>query len=351
MQDRYVGDIGDYLKIGILRALSPGYRLGVAWWLYPNEDHNKDGRHIDYLKQPERWRHYDPKLFDALGEIVSSGQRGVRVLEAANILPGTIFANDVIPQRKQAREEWFASTQSTLEGTNLVFVDPDNGLEPDGHSHGSGKSGKSILLSELSDLARPGRCLLVYHHQTRRAGGHHSEIEHWSHRLRGIGFTTVDALRAKPYSPRVFFLLDASAEVRQRAEQIAVHWTGLITWHPDQKMTDGDHLHSSSGKEPALGSADVPTKRSPASAGLTTLATVVPKKSRAARGRSTTRIGYVNRNDQEVIRPTGKPGTDYGQYIYVLRCRTCRYEYGANGSDIFQRRCPAHDGGAAGLAF
>ena len=33
MQDRYVGDIGDYLKLGILRALSPGYRIGIAWWL------------------------------------------------------------------------------------------------------------------------------------------------------------------------------------------------------------------------------------------------------------------------------------------------------------------------------
>jgi len=39
MQNRYVGDIGDLLKLGILRALSPGYRLGVAWWLFPDERH------------------------------------------------------------------------------------------------------------------------------------------------------------------------------------------------------------------------------------------------------------------------------------------------------------------------
>lgn len=48
MQDRYVGDIGDYVKLGILRALMPGERLGVAWWLYPDEAHNADGRHIGY---------------------------------------------------------------------------------------------------------------------------------------------------------------------------------------------------------------------------------------------------------------------------------------------------------------
>jgi hypothetical protein len=41
----------------------------------------------------------------------------------------------------------------------LVFVDPDNGLELNGFSHGSGKRGNSILLSELPVLARTGRCL------------------------------------------------------------------------------------------------------------------------------------------------------------------------------------------------
>ncbi len=68
MQNRYVADIGDYLKLGILRALLPGYRLGVAWWLFPDESHNQDGRHVGYLQRPEQWRHFDPMLFDVLAE-------------------------------------------------------------------------------------------------------------------------------------------------------------------------------------------------------------------------------------------------------------------------------------------
>ena len=82
MQNRYVGDIGDYLKLGILRALSPGYRIGLAWWLYPDESHNRDGRHIGYLHRPDQWRHYDPELFDVLAQIVSTDQRDIRALEA-----------------------------------------------------------------------------------------------------------------------------------------------------------------------------------------------------------------------------------------------------------------------------
>jgi hypothetical protein len=254
MQNRYVGDIGDYLKLGILRALSAGHRLGVAWWLYPDENHNGDGRHIGYLSQPDRWRHFDPNLFDSLRQIVASGQRNVRALQAPDILPGAVFAADLIPtggpimQRRQARHKWFQAVRQTAQEADLLFVDPDNGLEPAGYSHGSAKAGKSILLTELRELAKPGRCLIVYHHHTRRAGGHHAEIEHWADRLRKSGFATVDALRAKPYSPRVFFLLDAPADVRQQAEQIEGNWQGLITWHQN-----GGQSSSALASEPSKG--------------------------------------------------------------------------------------------------
>ena len=44
--------------------------------------------------------------------------------------------------------------------------------------------GKRNTLDELRELARPGRCLIVYHHQTRRKGGHHGEIDYGADRLR-----------------------------------------------------------------------------------------------------------------------------------------------------------------------
>lgn len=241
MQNRYVGDIGDYLKLGILRALSPGYRLGVAWWLYPDESHNRDGRHIGYLQRPERRRHYDRMLFDALAGIVSSNQRHVPTLEAANLLPDALFASEMIPtdgplsERRRARNKWFDRMKATLADADLLFVDPDNGLESSGFRHSIPRAGKSVLFSELQELARPGRCLIVYHHHTRRKGGHHAEIEYWIDRLQTNGFPRVDALRAIPFSPRVYFLLGASPDIRHHAERIAVHWGGLITWHPDAR--------------------------------------------------------------------------------------------------------------------
>jgi hypothetical protein len=66
---------------------------------------------------------------------------------------------------------------------------------------------------------------------------------------------------------------------------------------------------------------------------------------------ATVQIGYENRNGQTVVAATGLPGTDHGQSVYVLRCRRCGAEYGCNGSDNFQRKCPRCQGGAPGLAY
>jgi hypothetical protein len=66
---------------------------------------------------------------------------------------------------------------------------------------------------------------------------------------------------------------------------------------------------------------------------------------------TTTRPGYVNGNGQVVVRKTNIPGTDKNQYVYQLACSCCGHVYGANGSDIHLRLCPAHQGGAKGLEY
>lgn len=67
--------------------------------------------------------------------------------------------------------------------------------------------------------------------------------------------------------------------------------------------------------------------------------------------KGTTRVGYKNRNGQKNLGRTVPPraGNDYGQYVYIMRCLKCGKNYGANGSDIFQRKCPFHQGGKPGL--
>lgn len=239
MQNKYAGDIGDYLKLGILRALAPGKRLGVAWWLHPDGGPVGDGRHTKYLEAGLDWRLYDPPLFDHLRGVVGRGKRHVAALQDPAILPGAVFAAEQIPitgapsSRPANRAAWFARVKTALSGCDLVFADPDNGIEPAGYKPTMGNAGKSITWAEIAALRAPGRALVIYHHQTRFKGGHLAEIEHLARGLRARGFGAVDALRASPYSPRVFFLLDGDAGLKARGARLAQDWRDHLTWHPD----------------------------------------------------------------------------------------------------------------------
>lgn len=242
MQDRWVGDIGDYAKFAILRALSPGRRLGVAWWLHPTYGPRGDGTHIGYLDAPQQWKHLDPVLFDVLRRIVGSGQRHISAIERENLIPGTAFFGEPVPiagpasSRPVRRSEWLSRLDKSLRDSDLLFIDPDNGLEPARFDTRSARAGRSVSLDEMRALARPERTLIVYHHQTRRAGGHLEELAYWADRLRRIGFERVDVLRARPFSVRAFFILGSDDVMRHRAAELARRWANRISWHPDETL-------------------------------------------------------------------------------------------------------------------
>lgn len=60
-----------------------------------------------------------------------------------------------------------------------------------------------------------------------------------------------------------------------------------------------------------------------------------------------TDTGYTNKNNQRNAGRTDEPGTDNNQFFYKMECLNCGYEYRANGSDIWQRKCPKCQGGRA----
>ena len=60
----------------------------------------------------------------------------------------------------------------------------------------------------------------------------------------------------------------------------------------------------------------------------------------------TTDVGYLNRNNQRNLGKSGEEGTDFLQKLYSMRCENCGHTYSANGTDIFQKKCPHCQGGA-----
>ena len=177
MQDRYVGDVGDFGKYGLLRSLtaSGSLSLSVVWYLFPNEDHNSDGRHVGYLDKPE-FDELDPQLHNELRTIIELGVRSISQIEKGPIFPtGTRFFSEPVPEARRghdiagARELWLERAIEESSGADLVFVDPDNGLETKSVPIKSKKSGKYVFWHELKRFWSKGHSLVVYHHLNRTA--------------------------------------------------------------------------------------------------------------------------------------------------------------------------------------
>jgi len=62
-------------------------------------------------------------------------------------------------------------------------------------------------------------------------------------------------------------------------------------------------------------------------------------------------IGYFNPNGQQCCGHCGVQGTGHGQYAFKTECAICGYVYGTNGTDMYERRCPECQEGAAGIQY
>ena len=67
--------------------------------------------------------------------------------------------------------------------------------------------------------------------------------------------------------------------------------------------------------------------------------------------KSTRQPGDTNNRGHVMIAKICRPGTDHNATLWHMRCAECEHEFGANGTDFHNRRCPACQYGAPGLAL
>ena len=234
MQNRYMGDIGDYIKYGLLRSVTNGKRLGVAWYLFcpgKNESSNTDGDKIRYLDEPARWSVYDPELFDFIKQVVNRNKRKVSEVEASGILGHASFSRTILdhPTRTQGhyyqqratwRYEWFQSVQAELKDCGVIFVDPDNGLcEDDKFRHGKVQDWKRLPIAEAKALSTD-RTAIIYHHNARTKGAHKEEINYW---MDQFDMDTL-ALYCRAEGNRTFFIINPTQDLCERLGEFAFKW-------------------------------------------------------------------------------------------------------------------------------
>lgn len=153
MRDQYVGDISDYIKYALLRALAE-YRhpLGIAWYYNAEHDGRPDGRRREYLQQ-ESWRALDEDLYDKLWRLPDKASLRDIQDESRRILPrNTVFHDEQMPAGA-GRHSWAERMYRELSACELVFLDPDNGVGK--------RSKRRATFDEVRMLRRPGRTLVV----------------------------------------------------------------------------------------------------------------------------------------------------------------------------------------------
>ena len=182
MQNRYFGDIGDFVKYRLLRSLC-GFTedggqlsLGVVWYL--NEEAG-DGKFVDYLDDCDSpYRTADGVLFDRLKcfrqvwtphEMNYRRSRNVLLLEDSGLFPDAVWYSTCVPPLKKERSMWLQGALEAVRGRRVVFLDPDNGLEVRSTQKTGKKRAKYVLWGELKEFCslKQNSHVVVYQHRQR----------------------------------------------------------------------------------------------------------------------------------------------------------------------------------------
>lgn len=170
MQNRYAGDVGDFGKLGLLRFLEKQeLKIGVNWYLTADETHNDDGKFVQYTTN-KAYVGCDDDLINALSSIIENNVRSVSALEEKNLLKNSSYYAEEIKCPSQAikefRASWHKEALAQLKDSDIVFLDPDNGLLPKTKSKGSKKSIKYVFPEEIIDYYEQGHSVIFYNHRT-----------------------------------------------------------------------------------------------------------------------------------------------------------------------------------------
>ncbi len=215
MRDRFVADVGDFGKYGLLRALCAKHGsddallLGIVWYFVPD-------RMIQYLDDRGRFEACDPELYQALQEIVGGCQRKVESVEYRNLFPvRTVFFREPVPTRLDMRRAWAQRAAAEMDGCDIVFLDPDNGIMRGPLRQGS-ISSQHAYYDDLEPLLSNNCSLVIYHHFRRltredRVAEVREYVSNLQQELNLAG--PAWALVWNAYSPRAYFIVPNGREV------------------------------------------------------------------------------------------------------------------------------------------
>lgn len=236
MKDQYFGDVNDFRKYALLRALclSSGLRLGVCWML-TEPDGRTDGNFLGYLSNSIQYRHRDPALFDWLKQVVEvEKDRRTARIEMSGLLGPAVFQSRILNDAQADRAKYFLEGGSLFSGCDLVFFDPDNGLEIRSRPRGRRHSSKHLFHDEVCEIFRAGSSVLVYQHFIREKRAEYT-VRIASELSSRTGASSVFSFS----TPHVLFILAAQERhvnaLRKQLPTVELEWKKHITAFEHQR--------------------------------------------------------------------------------------------------------------------
>ena len=157
----------------------------------------------------------DPELYGKLKKLVLSGMRCIDAIENGGILPSdTLFHStplsfDNVHQKeakRAMRQEWIKARLKAVKEAEIVFVDPDNGLEIPSTDCFGKKGPKFVYYKDLLLCWKRGQSLIIYQHADRR-GVNEQAAQRCTELSDELSGAKPIALRFSRRSTRVYFVL------------------------------------------------------------------------------------------------------------------------------------------------
>lgn len=231
VKNQYFGDINDYRKYGLIRLLSDKEHLPTAvCWMLTQNDERCDGRITKYLTTPETHRNYDPPLFDYLKRAVLDRKlKNVKAAQHIDCLHQCRFHDEILSDDAANRALYFKKFAKISKGCNLVFFDPDNGIEVKSKPYGRSDSSKYLYWREVVEFFIKGYSLLIYQHFPRK------NRKQFIDTLVNEASRKIDSKEIFSFqTPRVLFLLFAQERdlksIRKSTEKIHEIWGNEILY-------------------------------------------------------------------------------------------------------------------------
>lgn len=347
MKAQYVGDIGDFGKVLVLKHVAGlGFKIGINWVLTEN-DNRGDGKHRDYIDYCGRdcLCNCDGKVFEQMLPLAKKEKSDRKIDDLESLIRS--FSESIVfyskkyvggEARRTCEDKAFAELSS--DKADLVFFDPDNGVAAE-----KGNSSKYVYLSDLKWYWGRKQSLLTYHHLG-RAGTHEKQVQNIRSEFhKAFAGGRIYTYHLRRGSARLYVLCVRGEHLRKIFGKDTISALEPLemkkeTWAKRGNSCDKNH----SAKTTPAAQPPPPSRRAMLDAATSSMGHTVKVSKNP-----TTTIGYVNRNGQVVIRNTGLRGTDHGQSVYQLGCSLCSHVYGVNGSDIHLRKCPNCQSGKPGL--